>query len=114
VLPQGLTGTPPDLVPADLRGGNAMSPKREFTNEDATRIGNVLGVQWAEVRLEEFRVGLAVELEHGAHDPETNVTDDDELVTGKIALAHLKEYPDYYTRLAKLEKEAEEFWSKKR
>ena len=91
-----------------------MSSKRKFTTEDATRIGIALGVHWAEVSIEEFQAGLAVELEHGAHDPETNVTNDDELLTGKIALAHLKEYPDYYTRLAQLEKDAEEFWSKKR
>jgi len=91
-----------------------MSSKRKFTTEGATRIGNALGVHWAEVSIEEFQAGLAVELEHGAHDPETNVTNDDELLTGKIALAHLKEYPDYYTRLAQLEKDAEEFWSKKR
>jgi hypothetical protein len=91
-----------------------MSSKRKFTTEDATRIGNALGVRWAEVSIEEFHAGLAVELEHGAHDPETDVTNDDERLTGKIALAHLKEYPDYYTRLAQLEKDAEEFWSKKR
>ena len=96
------------------RGVNAMSPKREFTNEEARRIGNALGVQWGKVSIEEFRAGLAVELEHGAHDPETNVTNDDELMTGKIALAHLKEYPDYYTRLAQLEQDAEEFWSRRR
>jgi hypothetical protein len=91
-----------------------MSPKRKFTIEEAKRIGSALGIDWAEVSIEEFQAGLAVELEHGAHDPETNVTNDDELMTGKIALAHLKEFPDYYTRLAKLEKDADEFWSKKR
>lgn len=91
-----------------------MSPKREFTDEDARRIGSALRVNWEEISSEEFRTGLAVELEHGMHDPETNVTNNDELLTGKIALAHLKEYPDYYTRLAQLEKDAEEFWSKKR
>jgi len=57
-------------------------------------------------------MGLEVELEHGARDPETNVTHDDPLLTGKIALAHLNEFPDYYTRLAKMEKEADEFWAK--
>ena len=91
-----------------------MSPKREFTQQDATRIGDALGVNWAEVRLDEFRAGLGVELEHGARDPETNVTNDDEILTGKIALAHLREYPDYYTRLAQLEKYAEEYWASNR
>jgi hypothetical protein len=57
-------------------------------------------------------MGIEVELEHGQRDPDTNVTNDDTLLTGKIALAHLKEFPDYYTRLAKMEKEVEVFWSK--
>jgi len=91
-----------------------VSPKRKFTTEDARRIGDALGINWAEVRLDEFRVGLAVELEHGARDPETNVTGDDEILTGKIALAHLKEFPDYYTRLEQLENDAELYWAGKR
>ena len=90
-----------------------MSPKRKITDEDARRIGDSLGIPWGRVSIQEFRAGLAVELEHGAHDRETNVTNDDELMTGKIALAHLKEFPDYYTRLAQLEKDAEEFWSER-
>ena len=91
-----------------------MSPKREFTQQDARRIGDALGVNWAEIRLDEFRAGLRVELEHGARDPETNVTNDEEILTGKIALAHLKEFPDYYTRLAKMEQEADEYWASHR
>jgi len=90
-----------------------MSPGRKFTPEEARRIGNELGIDWSHVDLEEFRMGLGVELEHGARDPETNVTSDDEILTGKIALAHLKEFPDYYTRLEKLEAEADAYWSKK-
>ncbi len=88
-----------------------MSEKREFSEQEAMDIGARLGIDWQQVGLEEFRMGLAVELEHGTHDPETNVTDDDELLTGKIALAHLREFPDYYTRLKKLEHEAEAYWS---
>jgi hypothetical protein len=91
-----------------------MSPKRKFTQQDARRIGDALGINWAEVKLDEFWAGLGVELEHGARDPETNVTNDDEILTGKIALAHLKEYPDYYTRLDQLEKDAEEYWASHR
>ena len=91
-----------------------MSPKREFTQQDARRIGDALGINWTAVRLDEFRAGLGVELEHGSRDPETNVTNDDEIQTGKIALAHLREYPDYYTRLAQLEKAAEEYWASNR
>ncbi len=88
-----------------------MSPKREFTVGEARRIGDALGIDWSRVSLEEFRDGLGVELEHGARDPQTNVTDDDEILTGKIALAHLKEFPDYYTRLAQLETEADAYWT---
>jgi hypothetical protein len=91
-----------------------MSAKREFSAQDARRIGDTLEVDWGEVNLEEFRAGMAVELEHGARDPETNVTNDDEILTGKIAWAHLREFPDYYTRLAKLEQDADEYWAGKR
>ena len=90
-----------------------ISAGKEFTAEEARRIGNQLGVDWREVDLEQFRIGLEVELEHGTRDPETNVTNDDEILTGKIALAHLREFPDYYARLEKLEHEAAEFWSKR-
>lgn len=74
-----------------------------FTRTDALRIGTQLGIDWRLVDVEEFTAGLNVELEHGTRDPSTNVTDDDPIVTGKIALAHLKELPDYYTRLARVE-----------
>jgi len=88
-----------------------MSAGRKFTDEEAKRIGDELGIDWDEVRLSEFRMGLGVELEHGSHDPETNVTNNDEILTGKIAWAHLREFPDYYTRLDKLEEEADQYWS---
>ena len=91
-----------------------MSAGKKFTDEEAKRIGDELGIDWDEVQLSEFRMGLGVELEHGSHDPETNVTNNDEVLTGKIALAHLREFPDYYTRLEKLEEEADEYWSKVR
>lgn len=88
-----------------------MSAKREFSTEAARRIGDAIGVDWDAIPLEQFRLGLAVELEHGARDPQTNVTDDDDLLTGKIAWAHLKEFPDYYDRLQAMEAEADEYWS---
>ena len=56
-------------------------------------------------------MGLEVELEHGSRDPATNVSDDDEVTTSKIAWAHLNEFPDYYTRLARMEAEAERYWA---
>lgn len=87
-----------------------MSTKHEFTSEEARRIGDRIGIDWNAVNLEQFRMGLAVELEHGAHDAQTDVTHDDEIVTGKIALAHLKEIRDYYTRLQVMERDAEAYW----
>ena len=91
----------------------AMTNQKGFTAEEAKRIGEKLGVNWSKFDVEQYRMGLEVELEHGLNDPETNVTDDDKLMTGKIALAHLKEYPDYYTRLKIMEKEAEKYWENK-
>lgn len=85
--------------------------KREFTSEEARAVGDALSIDWAVIDIEQFRIGLAIELEHGGVDPKTNVTDDSLVLTGKIALAHLNEYPDYYTRLEKLEGEAEAFWN---
>ena len=80
--------------------------KNEFGTDGARKIGEQIGVDFTKFDLEEFRKGLAIELEHGSHDPETNVTNSDPLLTGKIAWAHLKEIPDYYTRLEKMESEA--------
>ena len=80
--------------------------KNEFGTDDARKIGEQIGVDFTKFDLEEFRKGLAIELENGSHDPETNVTNSDPLLTGKIAWAHLKEIPDYYTRLEKMESEA--------
>jgi hypothetical protein len=84
-----------------------MDSKRQISTEEARSIGTQLGINWTQIDLEQFRRGLEVELEHGAHDPETNVTGDDLILTGKIAWAHLKEIRDYYTRLDRLEAEAE-------
>jgi uncharacterized protein DUF5661 len=85
-----------------------MSGHPGFTAVEARRIGEQVGIDWqtAPFDVEQFRIGLGVELEHGLHDPATNVTDDDPVVTGKIALAHLNEFPDYYTRLERMEEEA--------
>ena len=79
-----------------------------FSVEEARRVGEEIGIEWstAPFAVEEFRAGMDVELEHGLHDPSTNVTDDDPVVTAKIALAHLNEFADYYTRLERMEEEA--------
>ena len=84
-------------------------PTSEFSSEEAAEVARGLGINLtaAGIPLEQFRMGLAVELEHGRVDPETDVTHDDPIITGKIALAHLREIPDYYTRLAEMEATAE-------
>jgi hypothetical protein len=84
-----------------------MAGKKRFTTEEAKQIGGKLGIDWSKFDVEQYRMGLDVELEHGTVDPHTNVTNDDPIMTGKIALAHLNEFTDYYTRLDKMEKEAE-------
>ena len=83
-----------------------MVSQRMFTTEEARRVGERIGITWSEVDLEQFRMGLEVELEHGVRNVVTNVTNDDLVLTGKIALAHLMELPDYYTRLMRMEEEA--------
>lgn len=85
-----------------------LTSSKHFTIEEAKRIGEALGLDWIKFDVEQFRMGLDVELEHGKRDSSTNVTQDDEVLTGKIALAHLNEFPDYYTRLQKMETEAGE------
>lgn len=80
---------------------------RNVSLDEARDIGNQLGIDWALIDIDQFRRGLEVEFEHGAHDSETNVTNDDPMLTGKIAWAHLKEITDYYTRLGQMEAEAE-------
>jgi hypothetical protein len=77
--------------------------KKTFTLVEARDIGDRIGINFKEVSLEQFRIGLGVELEHGSEHPETNITNDDLLITGKIAWAHLKEIPNYYDGLVKME-----------
>jgi DNA-directed RNA polymerase alpha subunit len=91
-----------------------MAGSKHFVTEEARRLGEKLGVDSSRFDVEQFRMGMDVELEHGKISPATNVTDDDPTMTAKIALAHLNEFPDYYTRLAKLEKEAEQALKKKK
>jgi hypothetical protein len=87
--------------------------QHKFSQQEAREIGQRIGIDWDTSRfdVEQFRMGLAVELEHGSQNSATNVSDDDEITTGKIAWAHLNEFPDYYTRLAEMESEAERYWA---
>ena len=91
-----------------------MSETAKTTPQEARRIGDEIGVDWNRVDLEQFRAGLDVEFEHGSHDPQTDVTGDDPILTGKIALAHVKEFPDYYERLERMEEQAKRDWAGKR
>jgi len=86
-----------------------MTSKKHFSAEEARKIGEALGLDWSRFDVEQFRKGMDVELEHGTENSLTNVTNDDPIMTGKIALAHLNEFPDYYTRLDKMEEEAKKF-----
>jgi DNA-directed RNA polymerase alpha subunit len=90
-----------------------MSGKAHFTADEARVAGERIGIDWltSPFDVEQFRIGMDVELEHGTQDPETNVTNDEEMVTAKIARAHLNEFPDYYSRLAIMEAEAEAYWA---
>jgi Protein of unknown function (DUF5661) len=91
-----------------------VTESRRTTSEEPRRVGDEIGVDWSRFDLEQFRRGMDVEFEHGSHDPQTDVTGDDPIVTGKIALAHMKEFPDYYERLERMEVEAERDWSTRR
>ena len=84
-----------------------MTDSRRTSTEEARRVGDAIGVDWTRFELDQFRTGMDVEFEHGSHDPQTDVTHDDPILTGKIALAHRKEFADYYERLERMEREAE-------
>jgi hypothetical protein len=90
--------------------------KKEFMPDEARHFGEEIGINWstAPFDVEQFRIGMNVELEHGLHDLVTNVTDDDPHLTAKIALAHLNEFPDYYTRLDRMEEEAKRDWEQRK
>ena len=100
--------------PADLvwEGVDVTETKRTSIDE-ARRVGDAIGVDWERFDLDQFRRGMDVEYEHGTHDPQTDVTHDDPILTGKIAFAHMKEFPDYYDRLEQMEREAERDWAER-
>lgn len=101
------------MIPCPRHDGGFFrdgSVKKNFTTEEALWIGKQLDIKFEKFDVEQFRVGLNVELEHGTVNLFTNITNNDPILTGKITLAHLNEYPDYYHRLAKMEDEAEEYW----
>ena len=83
-----------------------MKTRKNITEEEAKITGKRLSIKWDKFNIDQFRIGMEVELEHGTIKKLTNVSNDNLLTTAKIALAHLNEIPDYYTRLLKMEKEA--------
>lgn len=85
----------------------------KFTEEEAKAIGDQIGIDWSKFDADQLKRGMNVELEHGLRDLETNVSNDDDVTTGKIAWAHLKEIRDYYDRLEVMEKEGEAYWEGK-
>lgn len=91
------------------------SEQLSFSSEDAKKIAKKLNIDFSKEKfnLNEFTMGINVELEHGTRFSNTNVTNNDPILTGMIALAHLQEFPDYYTRLNKLEEEAKKYWKNK-
>jgi hypothetical protein len=91
----------------NVQGATTVSERNQFGSTEAKQIGDALGIRWDKFDVEQFTMGLNVELEHGRRDPATDVTHDEPMATGKIALAHLNEFPDYYARLAVMEHEAE-------
>ena len=95
-----------------VQGTKTMSEKKQYGFAEAKQIGDALSIRWDKFDVEQFTLGLNVELEHGRRDPRTDVTHDEPMVTGKIALAHLNEIPDYYTRMAVMENEAERLKSR--
>ncbi|NME81634.1 DUF5661 family protein [Clostridium sp. SM-530-WT-3G] len=102
-----------DFVLMKLRGDNK---KISFTRDEAEKIAKSLKIDFNKERFnfDEFYKGVNVELEHGTRYPRANVTNNNPILTGKIALAHLLEFPDYYTRLSKLEEEAKKYWNNRK
>ncbi len=86
-----------------------MKKRKQVSVEEAKRIGESLHIDWEQVDLEQFRQGLMGKHERTVMDPETGLTFDGVLLTGKVVLAHMDEFPDYFTRLAKLKAEVDEY-----
>ena len=91
-----------------------MEGKVSFSKGRSKYAGDIIGIDWKEINFEQFHMGMNVELEHGRiYGNKTNVTNDNPVLTGRIALAHLLEIPDYYTRLKIMELKAEKYYAKK-
>jgi len=91
-----------------------MKKRKQISIDEAQRVGESLHIDWDQVDLEEFRQGLMGNHKEGAIDPETGLTYEDVLLTGKVVLTHMEEFPDYFTRLAKLKEEVDEYQARRR
>ena len=69
-----------------------------FKTKDILEVARILNIDFTKFSLNDFITGINIELEHGLINPETNVTNNDLLLTSKIALAHLNEFPNYYNK----------------
>ncbi|MDM5326228.1 DUF5661 family protein [Neobacillus sp. CF12] len=105
---------PTTVSPNSYRNNRSKTRVKSFSKEEAAAIALLLGIDFNKSKfdLDEFWMGVNTELEHGKISSQTNVTGDDPIITGKIALAHLNEFPDYYKRLKVLEEEAKAYWNK--
>jgi hypothetical protein len=97
-----------------MYGPSKIREKRKFSIREARKIGHALGIRWDTFDITQFALGLNIELEHGRRGPATDVTHDEPMITGKIALAHLRDIPDYYTRLIVMENKAKRAGSAQR
>lgn len=91
-----------------------MKKKKQISSDEAKRIGESLHLDWDQVGLEQFRQGLMGHHNQEAVDPETGSAYDGVLLAGKVVLAHMQEFPDYFTRLERLRAEAHKYQSKRR
>ena len=91
-----------------------MKKRKQLSSEEAKRIGEALHIDWDQVDLEQFRQDLMGNHNQGSIDPETGLTYDGVLLTGKVVLDHMQEFPDYFTRLAKLKEEVDEYQARRR
>ncbi len=91
-----------------------MKKRKQISSEEARRIGDALHIDWDQVGLEQFRRDLMGARKQSASDPEIDPAYDGVLLSGKIVLAHMQEFPDYFNRLQKLKAEADEYQSKSR
>ena len=91
-----------------------MKKRKQISSEEAKRIGEAIHIDWEQIDLEQFRQGLMGNHKHETMDPETGLVYHGVLLTGKVVLDHLQEFPDYFTRLEKLKAEVDEYKARRR